>query len=268
MIPTTPTIHLELAAGRCGHLLDDAAWSTCRASCARVVGVPVAGRRPVQRAYCDEHGGEERARAEVGRAWSMVAPASVGGDDAVLDAGNLSLCSEHVYLVLREERGRWLAFRGIGSHVQPVPAGPPRQRGAKRKSKASYTFASRDEAFAAGLAAWRAGIEATVATITAARGGTLAWGAPVEPRSEPIILEPLPGQSAYAADAVRELRLAAPEAVVSRGEAGRELGTVLEVGARRVIVTDSALAYVAEGDGAWRNASTWGVARLAGWLRA
>jgi hypothetical protein len=74
----------------------------------------------------------------------------------------------------------WLAQLGVGSHVRAVGA-----------------FATRAEAVEAGLAAWRSGLEREMAAISKARGGTLEWGMPVEPRAEPIVVEPRPGESAW-----------------------------------------------------------------------
>jgi hypothetical protein len=59
-----------------------------------------------------------------------------------------------------------------------------------------------------GLAAWRTEVDSAVTEITAARGGTLAWGLPVEPRQAPIVLLAERGQSAYAALRLAELRAA------------------------------------------------------------
>lgn len=74
----------------------------------------------------------------------------------------------------------WIAQLGVGSHIVHVGA-----------------FESRDAAIDAGVAAWRANLARVVAQIRDARGGTLDWGMPVQPRSEPVIIESLPGESSW-----------------------------------------------------------------------
>ncbi len=54
-------------------------------------------------------------------------------------------------------------------------------------------YESHAEAVEAGTAAWRAHLAASVAGITAARGGTMGWGCDVEPRDEPLIVDAAPG---------------------------------------------------------------------------
>lgn len=60
-------------------------------------------------------------------------------------------------------------------------------------------FADEAEAAAAGRAAWAKRVAERVAAIREARGGTLDWGVPVEPRAGPIILKPTAGETAWAA---------------------------------------------------------------------
>lgn len=74
----------------------------------------------------------------------------------------------------------WLAQIGIGSMIEHVAA-----------------CVTREEALAAARAAWRVRVERDVAEITAQRGGTLGWGLPVRPRSEPIVVEPQAGETAW-----------------------------------------------------------------------
>jgi hypothetical protein len=59
------------------------------------------GRRPLTACYCADHGGVARAAARLAAAWSYLAPACVGDDAAVTDAGVAGLGSEHAYVVLR-----------------------------------------------------------------------------------------------------------------------------------------------------------------------
>jgi hypothetical protein len=105
----------------------------------------------------------------------MLAPAEVGGDVEVQQAGCLSLCSEHAVICVREgmpvQGGGWVIALGLGSY----------QRALKGR------HASLDEALAAGIVAWLAMLNARIAEITRARGGTLEWGLPVMPRAEPIV---------------------------------------------------------------------------------
>lgn len=81
---------------------------------------------------------------------------------------------------VRERRRPWLAQIGIGGMIEHVGA-----------------FASREEALAAALVAWRQRVDATVAAITRARGGTLEWGLAIEPRSAPIVVEPREGEGSW-----------------------------------------------------------------------
>lgn len=81
---------------------------------------------------------------------------------------------------VRERRRPWLAQIGIGGMIEHVGA-----------------FASREEALAAALVAWRQRVDATVAAITRARGGTLEWGMAIEPRSAPIVVEPREGEGSW-----------------------------------------------------------------------
>lgn len=206
MIP--PMIRTSPSAGRCDALSPNGEGmdsTRCGAPCALVIGTPVEGRRPIEAARCDEHGGEAAAREAVRSAWSMRAPASVGDDDAVLDAGCLGLTSEHAIVVLREEPPHWLAFLGVGSHVRPVvnPNGKPRRRRAgttqEERAKPSCVFLDEASALAAARAAWRVELERRIEEIRVARGGTLDWGARIEPAAEPIVVRPRVGESAYAA---------------------------------------------------------------------
>jgi hypothetical protein len=305
-----------------------------------------AGRPDAHACYCDAHGGEIRAQAEAGRDWNYLAPESVGDEGAVQKTGCESLCSEHVYLVLRErppetrpeqwrvsisheqrERLRillashglawhglnrreraellgrlseafpaaraatgwpshgslypllclveladhgavllraagatqivtavvedagltaptvthlsggvhahprpWTAHLGVGSHMVPVrglpwPGGSyiyvsagSRTIGAVRPRDAVGSWATRDEALAAGMEAWRLEVDERVREITEARGGTLEWGIPISPRETPIVVEPRPGETSWDAAAAAADR-------GSRMPKGRRRGT-------------------------------------------
>lgn len=181
-----------------------------RPGLATEIGPLVPGRRVEPIAYCEEHGGRERADRQAGHDWMRQCPlplAATPADDEgrVLDAGTMALRSEHAYVMLRPlGDGRWLAWLGIGSHMWPVyPPGAAARReaimrayrgrraNAKRRAReegAKATFETAAEAERVARAAWRSGLAERVRAIRRARGGTLAWGMPVEPRGEPVIL--------------------------------------------------------------------------------
>lgn len=234
---------VETSRARCAAVTDYESVDRCDAPALRVSVDPGAGRDRVSECLCDEHGGTDRALEMLRRDWAVVAPLSVGDDQAVTDAGTWSLTTteavvrifrereeliadrwdvaiipddlphrpEHVpptrsfgaestarewadaltALALRSEishrpagvRARprpWIAQLGVGSHIVHVGA-----------------FVDRAEAIHAGVATWRANIDRVVAQIRDARGGTLDWGMPVQPRSEPVIIESLPGESSW-----------------------------------------------------------------------
>jgi hypothetical protein len=173
---------------------------------------PARGRLPKWSCYCDDHGGEERARLAVLSSWSVAAPESVGDDEAVMAAGAMGLDSRCVYVVVRPENGRWIAALGVGSYTQQVrrqdadperarKASPEhrRQRPGRRRRGGGNSWATFEEAAAAGVLAWGEHVAARVAEITAARGGTLAWGVPVEPREMPEVVVCEQGESAWEA---------------------------------------------------------------------
>lgn len=174
-----------------------------------------AGRPDAVSAYCAEHGGEARARAEAERDWMYAAPASVGGPAQVEDAGCQQLQTPDAYVVVRQtpatQAGRWLAWLGLGSAMVPVenPApivklknGRPHVRAGRSYSgrNGALAFPSREAALAQALLRWRAGLDARVDEIREARGGTLAWGSPVEPLDEPIVIVLEQGDSRSAWD--------------------------------------------------------------------
>lgn len=97
---------------RCEYLIDPTAGVHCDAEPAyraepyartRDGADLVSLGRPISRgsAYCDAHGGMERSRAERDSSWHYLAPASVGDEADVLDAGTLALDSTCVYVVVR-----------------------------------------------------------------------------------------------------------------------------------------------------------------------
>lgn len=178
------------------------------------------GRPEAVAAYCDEHGGEARARAEAERDWNYVAPAGVGDAEAVEHAGCLCLGTPEAYIVARHTSevtgGVWLAWLGLGSRLTPVvnpePAvklranGQPRKRGGKRpRGDGTKSFPSREAALRQAKVAWAEGVERRVTEIREARGGTLAWGAPVEPLEEPIVIVLEQGDSRSAWDIAPQL---------------------------------------------------------------
>lgn len=202
--------------GPCRELIDAQAFGAARYCGCPGVGVSLpcpAGRPDADGGpYCEEHGGEGRARREAEADSNFLAPASVGDAMAVLHAGTMMLDSRDAYVMVREERGYWLAFLGVGSFFTGVPnpstrvtwargehppkGVPHRKRGESSEAwrtrcatVGGYRFLTREDAEAEGRRAWRAQVDRHVAEIRASRGGTLAWGVPVEPRSEPIIVD-------------------------------------------------------------------------------
>jgi hypothetical protein len=167
----------------------------CLRHAERVVLPTLAGRPPaVGGPYCDTHGGLERSRAEAERDWNYAAPAAVGDAASVHEAGLMALCSVHACVVVRPEHGRWLAWLGIGSLLQgvPNPLASVRHRGGQgrarqRRSSGRYAFPSQAAALESAVAVWRETLDARVAEIRRARGGTLEWGMPIAPRSEPLV---------------------------------------------------------------------------------
>jgi hypothetical protein len=166
------------------------------------VGFEVRLRCPAERpdavaCYCDEHGGETRARAVAERDWMYVAPASVGGPAEVEEAGTDSLRSTEAYVVVRQTLpatgGKWLAWLGIGSHMVSIPnphAVPSRRGGRGRSSGSNGTkaFPTRSAALEEAKKVWSSRVEQRVREITEGRGGTLSWGTPVEPLSDPVVI--------------------------------------------------------------------------------
>lgn len=128
--------------------------------------------------YCDEHGGEQLAaeKAERIRAscWHTLAPPELSAHQVNI-AGAWHLWTRHVYLVLRptaEQAERWKVGLGIWADYEDRPG----------------SWATQLQAESAGIRYWRLGLDAEVERIRKGRGGTLDWGDPVEPRSEPLVL--------------------------------------------------------------------------------
>lgn len=160
-----------------------------------------AGRPDAVAAYCHEHGGPLRARRVAEADWLYAAPASVGDERAVQVAGRECLRTVHAYVVLRQEPEAngavWLAWHGIGSTMAAVanPFATPRLHASGEPKlrrngmpRGGRSFPTRDAALETAVSAWRDRVDAQVSAIRAARGGTLAWGVPVEPLAEPIVI--------------------------------------------------------------------------------
>lgn len=228
-------IHPTHLDGNCLEILgSENDWLACDKPAILVECNPrVPGRRVVTACYCYEHGGHDRALDEVGRSWSVLAPAEVGDDEAVLTAGTASLDSRHAYLILRSERNHWLAWRGIGGFVEALyPPGVEDRRAAiiaahlgsrktaklKARREAPAWWTTREDALRDATAEWRRKLVEDVAEITRIRGGTLSWGMPIAPRDEPIIILPRELQSAYAALHEQKLTAMLGEPVVGSRE--------------------------------------------------
>jgi len=180
--------------------------------CGAIPAARVALRCPADRPdaiggpYCEGHGGAERAQREAESSWDYLAPASVGSSDEVRAAGNRRLGSEHTFVVLRELAaecgGGWEVGLGVGDDYRRLRTGLPRL---KRKSgrgplgELTSRYGDRESALAAGLSEWRSTLALKIEAVRSARGGTLAWGVPIEPRSEPVLLECPVGRSALQA---------------------------------------------------------------------
>jgi hypothetical protein len=184
--------------------------------------------------YCAAHGGRERAQQEAERDWNWLAPECVGDAAAVLAAGTLQLTTEHAYVVVRprSEHGIWLAWLGLGSHLEPVPrtaydgCGRPGCRSCREGQgcgRRRHAFPSRALAAADAITLWRRRLRARIEEISAARGDTLSWGMPVTPLADPLVLELGDHGSAWDEAMVRERigseGLAAITGLRSTGEA-------------------------------------------------
>jgi hypothetical protein len=181
-----------------------------------VVRLPCSAGRPdaVGGPYCDEHGGEGRARQEASRDWNYLAPESVGSAAAVSLAGSLCLQTPNAYVVVRRtpdsQGGTWLAWLGLGSLLEPVenPLSAPHRRGGRKHLRAGQvrattgtrSFPTREAALARATDVWRRRLAETVALITRERGGTLEWGVPVAPLAEPVVIVLEQGDSRSAWD--------------------------------------------------------------------
>lgn len=174
------------------------------------VRLPCPAGRPdaVGGPYCEDHGGEQRARAEAARDWNYLAPESVGGAETVQRVGCWGLSTPDRYVVLRQtpadQGGRWLAWRGLGSLLTPVqnPQAQPNKRGGRRHRSGGGTnaFASREDAELEARRVWALELGGHVGRIREARGETLDWGVPVEPAREPILIVLEQGDSRSAWD--------------------------------------------------------------------
>lgn len=160
--------------------------------------------------FCEAHGGEARAIQVAEGQWNFAAPSSVGDAEAVTQAGNAHLDTTHAYIVIRPTHPgqgavRWLASLGIGSRQIPVGKlpGSCARVNCRRCAEGRYcgrgakAFDSPEAAVAAAFDAWRERLDTTVKAIEAMRGGTLAWGLEVAPRTTPIVLQLGPGDNAW-----------------------------------------------------------------------
>lgn len=103
----------------------------------------------------------------------------MGGELEVLRAGCWMLSSHELYVVIRPAgpygysgHSRWTVGLGIGGLMEHVPG----------------TWESALLAERAGVERWREVHDKTVARITVARGGTLAWGLPTCARNLPFVV--------------------------------------------------------------------------------
>lgn len=200
--PTGYTYPVSTAPGACGEYVSLDPPTRCAADAVRhAVDLRELERGRLSATYCREHGGPARALHELAHSWLTCAPPSVGDEGAVLDAGTMALTSEHALVVVRPEGPIWLAYLGIGSHLQQVANplggkltrdGRPNtylcRRTGERKWRGAHSFASREAATEAATVEWRRGVVARVDEIRRARGGRLDWGLTVEPRAEPRIV--------------------------------------------------------------------------------
>lgn len=100
------TLAFSTYSAPCAHLTGWTATSidTCGqpGTGVRVSGLPSGRRDHTESALCPAHGGEAQARTYAERNWSVVAPAVVGDDHDVLQAGADSLRSDDAMIVIRE----------------------------------------------------------------------------------------------------------------------------------------------------------------------
>ncbi len=159
--------------------------------------------------YCHEHGGAERSWRDVRVDWNYLAPAAVGDGEAVVEAGKLHLDTTNAYVVIRRGNGgTWLAWLGVGS--KQVQVRRPDRLDRELGEKGACSFDTEEEALHAATRQWETRLLATIATIKAARGGTLAWGERIEPLSFPTVLRPTDGESTWQAARAAPVRSMVP----------------------------------------------------------
>lgn len=127
-------------------------------------------------AYCELHGGEERARTEAeekrASCWHTLAPPHLTRHQ-VDDAGVMQLSSEHAYVVVRaQEGGRWTAALGIGGHTEHLQG----------------SWGDMWSAELAAVHAWKRQLEARLARIQDLRGGAMDWGMTVQALRRPKVI--------------------------------------------------------------------------------
>lgn len=149
--------------------------------------------------YCNAHGGRARALEEAQRDWNYLAPESVGNTAAVQAAGTRALDTRHAYIVVRPNPdGGWFSWLGLGSLQEQVPradyvgCGRPKCRSCREGKGCGrggrHVHPSGAAAAAAAHRLWRVMLAARVDEIRAARGGTLTWGVPIAPLTEPVLV--------------------------------------------------------------------------------
>ena len=69
----------------------------------RKLRAPGLGRSTVRACYCPTHGGSTRALERARNDWRIQAPDCVGDDEAVFEAGTMTLDSTHTHATVRHE---------------------------------------------------------------------------------------------------------------------------------------------------------------------
>jgi hypothetical protein len=187
--------------GLCKAFVDLWTGEQCGAPCIGLrIDLHHLSRGVVTSAYCQAHGGTDRARSELAHEWLAAAPDDVGAAGRVIQVGAQGLTTAEAYVLLRPEGPGWLAWLGIGGALVSVTnpyvdqrdkLGKPRTRrvGRRRVPRGAKLFSDKDSAQREAELAWRAQVDARVEQITRSRGGTLAWGRELAPLPAPIVLD-------------------------------------------------------------------------------
>lgn len=214
---------VRVAGGPCEH----EEWRAgdpvaCGATCldgAVILETP-AGRPPVVAGpYCPKHGGGERARRQAEGDWNYLAPASVGDARAVVAAGCMHLGTRDAYVVVRPHGRIWRAWLGLGDAQIGVM-----RPGCQGYERGRFAHGTKNAAIEAGLAEWRKYVDDHVDRIREARGGTLAWGDPIEPLDAPVVL--ILGETGDAVAKARRVPKTAPDTPKARLAGVRASGEV------------------------------------------